>query len=617
MKNIKYVLFILSFMFMTTSCYDFLNVNVDPDAPVTITLEQALPTILFYASQLTYDHAEYGVYLAQALTTQHNLERGSLAYSSGWDFVNMNRHPQWRRHFFDIGMNNKRMMDLAEEQGAKNFLLIGRTIRLMSTMLTTDAFGDMPHSDAYLATSPTYDTQYDIYQWMFREADELVRLYADESWTQAPGNVYINERMDRIYGGDLAKWGAFTQALRVRLWLRKLPNWENTSEVRNRIIEMAEAVLNNPAWGANGEGEPRYYYPGGPTESNNPWGPARPVINAWESRGNRLHESIPTRFFGHILGVYNGTGAQVPTALDPRAVRLMTPRSGPTTGEAADTRVFIRTLESNIGMDPSLRVVHFPCLYTEGNRNNPLTQNTSPIILMMHEELLFIKAEALYWEGRTNEAYQAVRAATRHNMIRLGALPPGDDGYGSSLSGTPTTNTPLGNLTTFNRERLNATDFTIATLMQQKFVAMYLQPEQWTDMRRYNHSSATNGITYRTPTGVHEVYTVRNVHRGPTPPPMNQTAAQFSETYALRRPFNLFSAHWMTPEDFVGADGRQLSPNAWIHRLNYDPETEERYSQRELERLGAFRNPDWLRRRMIWAKNESGFAETSNSIPWQ
>ena len=41
-----------------------------------------------------------------------------------------------------------------------------------------------------------------------------------------------------------------------------------------------------------------------------------------------------------------------------------------------------------------------------------------------------------------------------------------------------------------------AGQFTIADLMQQKYVAMYLQPEQWCDVRRYNYSSSLNGIQY-------------------------------------------------------------------------------------------------------------------------
>ena len=42
--------------------------------------------------------------------------------------------------------------------------------------------------------------------------------------------------------------------------------------------------------------------------------------------------------------------------------------------------------------------------------------------------------------------------------------------------------------------------------------------------------------------------------------------------------------------------------NTWIQRINYDPETEEKYNRKELERLGAYKNYLWLREPMIWAE---------------
>jgi len=624
MKNIKYILLVLPFMFMTTSCEDFLNINTDPDNPTALTLDQALPPIIFYAAQMTYDHAEYGVYLAQALTTAGNSQTGGMAYSSGWEFIIMNRHPQWRRHFFDIGMNNYRMLAMAEAQGARNYELIGRTIRLMSTMLTTDVFGDMPLKEAWQATSPRYCSQDTIYAWMFREVDELIALYRGTVWTGRNNNSYrdrfeITREIDRIYGGDMTKWGAFTEALRVRLWIRKLPNWENTTEVANRIIAYATEVLNNPNWQ-----EPRYHYPGGPTESNAPWGPLRPVINAWESRPNRLDTSIPTTFFAHaILGAYERTNINRMFALDPRATMLMTPRTLPAGGGVGTESMspglsVIRHLESNIGMDASMRITNYPNLYAPLGYN-PFTRNTGYIALMLQEELMFIKAEAQFWAGDRNAARETAWAATRHNMHRLTVLN-SPDSDGSCLFGTPGhpnyRNSPRERFDRFYQVRFPA-EFTIAHLMQQKYVAMYLQPEQWTDMRRYNFSSATNGITYD---GV-AVYTVVGIHNG------LGTVFNFEDffdhsgaSYSLRRPFNLFT-FWT--EGMPGDGGNNfgtsvpLSPNAWIHRLNYDPETEERYNARELERLGAFRNRDWLRKRMIWAENRSGKAHSADPhIPW-
>jgi hypothetical protein len=254
---------------------------------------------------------------------------------------------------------------------------------LQSTMLTTDAFGDMPRSNAYVSTSPTYDSQESIYEWMFQEADELVSLYSDDEWINNPKNIPISEKMDRIYKGDLKKWGAYTKALRARLWLRKLPNWENTSTICNKIVAMVDDVLNDPNWE-----EPRYYYPSGINEQNCPWGGARPIINAWESRANRLDASIPTRFFAYaILGAYDVPNTNRRFAIDPRAERIMSPRNMDGVALAgASAANPLRSLESNIGMATSMRVTYYPDLYAEGpTGSNPYTKNNSYVALMTQD----------------------------------------------------------------------------------------------------------------------------------------------------------------------------------------------------------------------------------------
>ena len=228
----KYKVIILSLLisFMGASCEDWLYDNVNEDAAHEVLPQQVLPVVLFYSAQLQFDHAEYGAYLTQTLTTGGRNQTSSFAYKSGWgDFLTMNRHPQWRRHFYDIGVNAKEIIDEAHEAQAWNLELIGRTLRLMSTQMTTDLFGDMPRSEAYESNSPHYDTQESIYEWMNQEIEELIGMYEDPTYTEAATNIPIDQSIDRVFAGDLNKWKHYTYALKARLLLRKLPNWENNA----------------------------------------------------------------------------------------------------------------------------------------------------------------------------------------------------------------------------------------------------------------------------------------------------------------------------------------------------------------------------------------------------
>ena len=554
----KYKVIILSLLisFMGASCEDWLYDNVNEDAAHEVLPQQVLPVVLFYSAQLQFDHAEYGAYLTQTLTTGGRNQTSSFAYKSGWgDFLTMNRHPQWRRHFYDIGVNAKEIIDEAHEAQAWNLELIGRTLRLMSTQMTTDLFGDMPRSEAYESNSPHYDTQESIYEWMNQEIEELIGMYEDPTYTEAATNIPIDHSIDRVFAGDLNKWKHYTYALKARLLLRKLPNWENNAATCQAIITAVNRAL-------EGWEDVLYRFDGGNGAQNSPWGEAFGSTEqgglGWEGRGNMLNSAVPTKYFmENILGVFESHNNLKGWAEDPRILAFMSARPGPS--GTSDSGTEMRYLDTNIGMDVSYKVDNYPTLFPEvdGKKVSVYTQNTGYVPLFLEEELLLIKAEATYWSGDKPTARSLTMQAAEINFDRFNL----SSIYGSSY--TRYRNNYLGNETgtgNYVTTYFPADGFNIGHIMRQKYVCLYLQPEQWTDMRRYNYSCEENGI-------------------------------QYDNTYVypgLKRPNNIYEAHW-------GDD-----PKAWINRINYDPETEEKYNKAELERLGAYKNYQWLRKPMIW-----------------
>lgn len=554
----KYKVIILSLLisFMGASCEDWLYDNVNEDAAHEVLPQQVLPVVLFYSAQLQFDHAEYGAYLTQTLTTGGRNQTSSFAYKSGWgDFLTMNRHPQWRRHFYDIGVNAKEIIDEAHEAQAWNLELICRTLRLMSTQMTTDLFGDMPRSEAYESNSPHYDTQESIYEWMNQEIEELIGMYEDPTYTEAATNIPIDQSIDRVFAGDLNKWKHYTYALKARLLLRKLPNWENNAATCQAIITAVNRAL-------EGWEDVLYRFDGGNGAQNSPWGEAFGSTEqgglGWEGRGNMLNSAVPTKYFmENILGVFESHSNLKGWAEDPRILAFMSARPGPS--GTSDSGTEMRYLDTNIGMDVSYKVDNYPTLFPEvdGKKVSVYTQNTGYVPLFLEEELLLIKAEATYWSGDKPTARSLTMQAAEINFDRFNL----SSIYGSSY--TRYRNNYLGNETgtgNYVTTYFPADGFNIGHIMRQKYVCLYLQPEQWTDMRRYNYSCEENGI-------------------------------QYDNTYVypgLKRPNNIYEAHW-------GDD-----PKAWINRINYDPETEEKYNKAELERLGAYKNYQWLRKPMIW-----------------
>ena len=224
MKKIKYIVATLLMGLVSVSCTDILDDNVNPDRAHYIDAKAGLPVLVYYAQQVVYDHAEYYAYFSQMLTTAGKSSVGAYSYKCEWEMLTMNRHPMWRRHFYDIGKNGNTLIENSRIINSPNYELIARTIKLMSTQLTTDAFGDIPRSQAYQSNAPQYDTQASIYKWMLEEADELIKMYEDPAIAQSPDNQEITFAEDRVYGGDLERWKGLVYAVKARILLRNIPN---------------------------------------------------------------------------------------------------------------------------------------------------------------------------------------------------------------------------------------------------------------------------------------------------------------------------------------------------------------------------------------------------------
>ena len=630
MNKIKAFALVLLTSLLTVSCTDILDENVNPDAAHEIDAKVGLPVLVLYAHKIVYDHSEYYAYFSQMLTTGGKSSVGAYSYKCEWEMLTMNRHPMWRRHFYDIGKNGVNLIANSQAINSPNYELIARTIKLMSTQLTTDAFGDIPRSQAYTSNSPAYDTQESIYAWMFQECEDLLAMYDDPGVINAEGNQPITAEQDRVYAGDLEKWKGLVLAVKARLLLRNIPNIDRSPAMCQQIIAAADAAINQwrkgdllyGDWFGN---EPRYNFDGGTGEQNCVWSVAQPIINSWESRGNLLGNAIPSKFFmvdllgssapdnEKLAGLFNGDGGSHDGfGCDPRIGLLMIARTGPQTASSASEQIKMRYLENNIGMGSTYKIANYPNLYMGAYAGAVDCYN--PIFTM--EELYFIKAEAEYWLGNKTLACELAKDATEHNIQRhldffLSHYPnpnysdrtdnkyPGNSATGgkpgfqaaeyweeqvdaflnNSEVYTETTGrngeirrnyvvhkvTEKGNKHWF----FNPSEFTLSDLMQQKYISMYLQPEQWTDMRRYHYSNNRNAY------GIGD----NNEIIYPT----------------LRRPYNLYAAYWI--DGLTEAE----KENTWIQRLNYDPETEEKYNRSELQRLGAYKNYKWLQEPMIWA----------------
>ena len=213
--NIKSVLlmFLLAGTTVFTSCESFDSINENPNAP---TPEKIDPV---YLLSPVFIRSTYNVDLYQRI---HNLYVDTYAqyfsndkYSSNVCVPNNDWTQQyWDAHWGWIANLNEIIRNYGEDPKYTNLVQVARIWRVWTFGRATDLFGDIPYSRACddSGEAAPYDPQKDIYYDMVKELAEAsvaLNLNGDKLGSG-----------DLIFQGDIARWKAFANSMRLRLAMR-------------------------------------------------------------------------------------------------------------------------------------------------------------------------------------------------------------------------------------------------------------------------------------------------------------------------------------------------------------------------------------------------------------
>jgi len=485
-----------------SSCEKFLDVNEDLDSPYTSTPNYLLPSVIANMATSIYDHGETDAYFTQQVGTLSGYHREK----DRWDYLVAHRIPQWRRHFHDISINAKHVIQSAQRENSSNYEGVANIIYAFSVLTSTDMFGDMPFSESLTGNpAPKYDDQSFIY-------DEALKILTNTITLLEQTDLNTSRKMtsteDNLFGGNINKWIKFAHAIKARALLHLTPNVNSNYDAIITEANIALEEWNDALFSYSSSN-------GSPLQLNQ-WGASKSKPD-WDYRANMLDKSAPTHFMLIEAFKYDEENKIIK---DPRQDTLMKPNSN---GE------YLYVYPSE-GKAANLKEDDYPDLY-----DSYVTGDLSPIYFFTEEELHFILSEAYFYTGDKTKAFNEFKLGISVNMNRAGV----DQGLISDF---------------INGETIpqNESTLTLTDIMMQKYVALWLQGEVWTDMRRYDYSD--------------QIYP------------------------GLKKP--RYSAYYWD----------RSNPNEWIERLPYDTETEEIYNKPELERLGAYQNPEWLKKPMFWAK---------------
>jgi hypothetical protein len=233
--NMKKYAMALTSLLMFGCTGDFEEVNTNPNNPLATTPNVLLPGL------------ERDI-MNSVLNETWNIGNIVIQQTAKNQFVNEDRYLWGERNtIWDAVYDNLRdvnnILIQAEATNQPSYRGVGLVLKSWMFSLVTDAYGDVPYSQALSGKDgvifPAYDTQESIYTGILNDLEQANTILS----------TAVNVNGDLIYGGDVKKWRKLANSLRLRYLMR-------ISDRRDVSIDMSEIIndpVNNPIFESNEE----------------------------------------------------------------------------------------------------------------------------------------------------------------------------------------------------------------------------------------------------------------------------------------------------------------------------------------------------------------------------
>ncbi|WP_158796227.1 SusD/RagB family nutrient-binding outer membrane lipoprotein [Pedobacter sp. L105] len=215
-KRIIYSSLLIASSFFVSCTKDFTAKNTDPNQTTAALFN---PNFLLSQSQMSFGQTGYDQLLYQSMWAQ-GLASTYDYYGNGDKYVYRGSGTAYQGRTWSSGYSaatlTYEMKNLVKGNAAyTNLDNIGTIMNIFILQRVTDAYGDIPYSQALQAktgvTTPVFDTQKDIYTSML---STLVTA------TAALDVAKDKPTSDLFYGGDITKWKKLGYSLMLRLAMR-------------------------------------------------------------------------------------------------------------------------------------------------------------------------------------------------------------------------------------------------------------------------------------------------------------------------------------------------------------------------------------------------------------
>ncbi len=239
MKKILFIIIIIAF----ASCESFEELNANKNQPENVSGDFVLPTVIFNLSNFVVSETyQFGDNISQYTATYEQREFDEYDWTSDNSF--------WV--LYDYIQDAKVVEEYGIENQLPNYEAIALILKAYMFSMITDAYGDVPFTDANKALdgilSPAYDTQESIYTDLLSILEN-----ANNMIDVANGNL----SGDILFGGDMIAWKRFANSLRVRLLMRT----SNVTDISAQLQEIIDNAASQPLFESNADNA-TYHYSG-------------------------------------------------------------------------------------------------------------------------------------------------------------------------------------------------------------------------------------------------------------------------------------------------------------------------------------------------------------------
>jgi hypothetical protein len=250
MKKIKNLLVGLSAMIvLATSCSDFGDMNIDPVRLDKVNPGNFLNPILYELSCYNWRRYNDFTFTLMQLKVSTNSSNGV-----GWFFISdAAGDGSWTTYY--RWLNNISIMEQsAAELNEPNYQAIGMTLRSYIFHILTDAFGNVPMTEACKGSekvfTPAFDDQKAIYRQILNDLKDANELF-NTAASGAGAGLRYNQEGEFLYGAGTAsaasalaigKWKKFCNSLRLRVLMRVIDvaEFNAAQEIRTMLSDAVQ-----------------------------------------------------------------------------------------------------------------------------------------------------------------------------------------------------------------------------------------------------------------------------------------------------------------------------------------------------------------------------------------